>query len=221
MRRLDITDIQFGGLIPKKCYPGYKGSKTYWDCYCTVCKQQKIMPLDTIRKKPISCGCVREDLTGKEFGYLKVTAMFPLEDKVECVCQKCGRIEKHGVYYIKMMTQCSECTKLETGTKISKALSESDLYQSGTYLAAWESGRKKNSNNTSGYRGVSYDKARNKWRAYIKYRRKDILIGRFDTIEEAILARNIVEDDIKLRLTEKHEILSGDHDVIEKTKSEK
>lgn len=205
MRRLDITDVQFGGLIPKKCYPKYKGEKTYWDCYCTICQQHKIMPLDTIKKKPISCGCVRKDLTGQVYGYLKVTAMLPLEDKVECVCLKCGRKETHGIYYIRMMTQCSECTKIETGTKISNALSESDFYQNGTFLAAWESERKKNSNNTSGHRGVSYDKVRNKWRAYIKYQRKDIYIGRFDTIEEAITARCIVEEDIRLRLAEKKE----------------
>ena len=176
--------------------------KTYWDCFCTVCKQHKIIPLDTIKRKPVSCGCVREDLTGKEYGHLKVTAMLPLEDKVECVCQKCGRTEKHGIYYIKLMTQCSECTKTETKNKISKALSESEFYKNGTFLVAWEPERKKNSNNSSGHRGVDYDKERNKWRAYIKYQRKDMFIGRFNTIEEAIEARRIVEDDIKLRLVE-------------------
>lgn len=36
MKRLDITNIPHGGLIPKKCYPQYKGTETYWDCYCTV-----------------------------------------------------------------------------------------------------------------------------------------------------------------------------------------
>ena len=209
MKRVDITNIQHGSLIPQKCYPQYKGEKTYWDCFCTVCKQHKIMPLDTIKKKPISCGCIKENLTGKEYGALKVTAMLPLENKVECVCLKCGCKESHRTSYIKLMSQCSECTKAETGAKISKALSESDFYQNGTFLAAWESERKKNSNNTSGHRGVSYDKTRNKWRAYIKYQSKDIFIGRFDTIEEAITARKIVEDDIKLRLEKKQ--LCGTH----------
>ena len=27
MKRLDITNIQYGGLVPKKCYPQYKGEK--------------------------------------------------------------------------------------------------------------------------------------------------------------------------------------------------
>ena len=46
-----------------------------------------------------------------------------------------------------------------------------------------------NSNNTSGFRGVSYDKARNKWKAYIKLQYKNISLGRFNTIDEAINER--------------------------------
>ena len=198
MKRLNITDMQYGGLIPKKCYPQYKGKSTYWECFCTVCKQSKIMPLDTIKRKPISCGCIREDLTRKEYGFLKVTAMLPLEGKVECICKKCGRTEKHGISQIKLMTQCKERTKVEMGNKISQALSQSEFYKNGTFLSAWESERKLNNNNSSGHRGISYDKVRNKWRAYIKYQRKNIFIGRFDTIEEAIEARKIIEDDVHL-----------------------
>lgn len=44
--------------------------------------------------------------------------------------------------------------------------------------------------NTSGYKGVSWDRFRNKWRATIDVQLKHINLGRFDTIEEAISARN-------------------------------
>ncbi len=45
--------------------------------------------------------------------------------------------------------------------------------------------RNSNSNNKSGYRGVCFDKVRNKWKAQITVDRKTKLIGRFDTPEQA------------------------------------
>ena len=46
----------------------------------------------------------------------------------------------------------------------------------------------KNSNNTSGVRGIHFDKARNKWRASIKINYKSFMIGRYPTIYQAIHA---------------------------------
>lgn len=45
------------------------------------------------------------------------------------------------------------------------------------------------SNNTSGYKGVSWDKSKGKWAAQIKVGAKNHHIGRFDSIEEAASAR--------------------------------
>ena len=50
-----------------------------------------------------------------------------------------------------------------------------------------------NANNSSGVRGVSWDKARGKWQAKIKVNYKTIHLGRFDDIEEA---RKAVEEAI-------------------------
>ena len=47
-------------------------------------------------------------------------------------------------------------------------------------------------NNTSGYTGVSQSK-NGKWRAYIKINKKQIHLGRYDTKEEAIKARQEAE----------------------------
>jgi len=43
--------------------------------------------------------------------------------------------------------------------------------------------------NTSGCRGVSFDKSRGKWAAYIKFNYRKIHLGRYDTFEEAVAAR--------------------------------
>lgn len=45
------------------------------------------------------------------------------------------------------------------------------------------------SNSTTGYKGVSLDKRRNKYRAYLKKNGKQIWLGYHDTLEEAVLAR--------------------------------
>lgn len=48
-------------------------------------------------------------------------------------------------------------------------------------------------NNSSGFTGVSFDKSRNKWVARIMVDRKDIFLGRYDKIQDAIKARLIGE----------------------------
>lgn len=45
--------------------------------------------------------------------------------------------------------------------------------------------RERLSNNTSGYKGVSWDKRRRKWHAYIYFNKKQIHLGFFDTAEQA------------------------------------
>lgn len=47
----------------------------------------------------------------------------------------------------------------------------------------WNKG--KDIDNTSGYKGIYFDKRRNRWRARITRNKKDFLIGYFKTIEEA------------------------------------
>ena len=48
-------------------------------------------------------------------------------------------------------------------------------------------------NNTSGYPGVSFDKANNKWRAMIKVNYKSIHLGRFTELSDAIAAKKDAE----------------------------
>jgi hypothetical protein len=51
-------------------------------------------------------------------------------------------------------------------------------------------------NNTSGYRGVSFDKRVNKFRAYVCHNRKNITIGLFATGEDAAIAARSVRDQL-------------------------
>jgi hypothetical protein len=53
-----------------------------------------------------------------------------------------------------------------------------------------------NSNNTSGYKGVVFDKQRKKWRAQLVFQKKCHNLGRYDHIEDAIKARFEAEKNI-------------------------
>lgn len=50
-----------------------------------------------------------------------------------------------------------------------------------------------NKNNSSGVRGVHYDKDRKRWVAQLMFQRKTHLTGRFKTMREAIAARRQAE----------------------------
>ncbi len=51
-------------------------------------------------------------------------------------------------------------------------------------------------NNTSGYKGISWDKYNNKWRAHIRHNDKSYTIGRFTDINEAIKARQLKANEL-------------------------
>lgn len=53
---------------------------------------------------------------------------------------------------------------------------------------------KLNRRNTSGHRGVSYNKRNNKWRARIVKNKKEYFLGEFEKIEDAIKAREEAEE---------------------------
>jgi hypothetical protein len=52
------------------------------------------------------------------------------------------------------------------------------------------------SDSTSGYKGVSYDKARDRWYAYINIDGKRKMLGRHKTMQEAVTARQNAESEL-------------------------
>lgn len=205
MKAIDIKDMKFGGVIARKRLPQYKNGATYWECECIYCKKLKAMPLTTIRRSPFSCGCVKEDMTGRWHGLVEVVGMLVNEKKVACICHKCGKQFTEDRYYVKKLTACPECSRGGSGEKISATLDKKGYRQNGTYTAAWGE-RKINKNNSSGHRGVSWYSSRSKWRTYIKFQGNNIELGRFDRKEDAISTRKAAEDFIKESLNSGGEI---------------
>jgi len=52
---------------------------------------------------------------------------------------------------------------------------------------------RKQKNNTSGIRGVSYEKGKNRYRAYISFESKRIFLGTFKNLDDAVKARKEAE----------------------------
>lgn len=176
-----------------------KNGKTYYHCVCANCgKKRDVQGSALNRGKTKSCGCARrvgkaEDLTGKRFGMLVAKEKVVINNYTywRCVCD-CGgeRLVKNDPLKQGMITTCG--CKGTLRENIQKSLEPH--YYNGTYIAGIDN-ESINKNNTTGVRGVSYRKDRNKYRAYIKFQKKNISLGNYDTLEEAAKARRKAEEE--------------------------
>ena len=144
-----------------------------------------------------SCGCRRfrrRDLTGQKIGRLNVLEFaYTKNRKNYCKCQcECGNI-----CYVSIL-------QLTTGETISCGCKNDENRANlqnldrglvdGTMKCGIQADRKLNSNNTSGVRGVHFDRQRGLWVAQLMFQRKMHLLGRFKTKREAINARKAGEE---------------------------
>ena len=144
-----------------------------------------------------SCGCLKRrtvDLTGQKFGRLTVIGFAYTKNKKnywECKCD-CGNICFVPTTYLTTEVTVSCGCKNEENRASLPNLDRGLV--DGTMLCGIKKDRKLNKNNTSGVRGVHYDKDRGLWVAQIMFQRKVHILGRFKTKKEAIEARKAGEE---------------------------
>ena len=131
---------------------------------------------------------------GFKIGMLKVLEKTDKKNKqnrvlYKCQCE-CGNIVYYTSSDLKQNVSCG-CWR-KSIKRIDKMLQKMKYVENTS--VSFIKQHNLNSNNTSGFRGVSYDKSRNKWRAYIKLKYKIKELGRFDTLEEAIKIRLQAEE---------------------------
>ena len=188
MREIKVGD-RFGRLVViKKISKGR--SLLRCDCGNTV----ELMDSQLRAGKHLSCGClihnknVRKNIVGKRYGRLVVTKELG-HGYVMCHCD-CGNDKKIRKWSL-MQGGIHSCGCLRKET----VPSHSDiklLSKDGTNLSMLAS-KKPRSNNTSGIRGVSRDNTRKKWVGGIKVKGVEKK-KRFDTLEEAIEYRKMLEE---------------------------
>lgn len=142
------------------------------------------------------------NLLNREFGYLKVVGNSSRKGYVVCKCNKCGNfkdIRATSLTKRKQPTISCGCVQKEVASEIcSKSLPKNSKEQV-------ETNRKFKTNfgsiqcelpknNTSGCKGVAWNKCHEKWEAYLHLHRKKIRLGYFTDLEDAITARKEAEE---------------------------
>lgn len=226
-KKLDLTGQRFGMLVAVRDSGERRNGAVMWECLCD-CGNNTLVHSDHLRKKNTkSCGCLRRengkrtiyhtpnhrkenDITGNVYGRLKVISR---SDKTlnghqywrcECECGvikdilgqglKNGGVLSCGCYFseikktMKKAHDWSAKNDLKEGTKLS-ALNDT-IY----------------SNNTSGYKGVSWKKREKKWGAQIGFQGKRIFLGYYVDKQDAINARLEAEEKYFKPILEKYEV---------------
>lgn len=207
----DVTGKKFNKLLVLKEFK--EENMYYCKCKCECGNIKNIKKTDVVRGVTKSCGCLSrgESIIGKEFGLLTVLREstkryrngYPLYE-CKCICGNTTLATKNMLKYrIKISCGCWRKSR----ARIDKIM-ETMKYVENTSIALI-SKKTVNSNNTSGFRGVSYDKTRNKWKAYIRLKYKTITLGRFNTKEEAIKARMRAEEKYYKPIIEKYKEINN------------
>lgn len=164
----------------------YIGNKRY-QCQCIKCgniSEQYSANLKG-KMKCRKCGdCFRVDLTGKQYGFLKVKSYNKNTKKWVCEC-KCGsmiEVKSNNLKHDNTLS-CGKCKYVEAAQR--------DIVY-GTRIS--QINKKISKNNTSGTTGVGFNKRKNKWYAAIRFCGKNYWLGYYDDKQDAIIVRRKAEE---------------------------
>ena len=142
----------------------------------------------------------KQDLTGSRFGKLEILGRADKRGKRgertvplwECRCE-CGNVTYKATDTLTNpdLSMCSDCARKYAGEK----MREKAGYVSGTQISRITSDRV-SAVNTSGCRGVFWDKNSGKWRARLRFKGKMYNCGSYASFEDAVEARKKAESQI-------------------------
>ena len=169
-----------------------------WRCRCHCGTEQNIPEAWLLSGFSKSCGCRKskaKDLRQQRFG--RLIAIGPVAEKNpdgsirwQCICD-CGNETIVSSNHL-LQSHTTSC-----GCQTLIAARESKTHIDGTCLEILFSPTLR-SNNTSGHTGVY--KKNSKWAAYITVAKKHYSLGRYETKEEAAVARRKAEVEWKEKL---------------------
>lgn len=168
------------------------------------------------------------EMQGKTVNGFKILEVYRENKRtiVKVVCPACGKIYTTRAETIKNGKDCGCTTRIKmndlTGKKFGrltaiepterKASNDSIIWKmaeetkkqciDGTNIRSLT--MKKPKTNTSGIKGVSWDKSRNKWLAQIEFKGKHYYLGRYANKEDAREAREKAEKEMFGKFLEEH-----------------
>lgn len=196
-KAIDLTGQRFGRLIVinKTNQSSSSGSPIYY-CRCDCGKYVNVLYCNLRAGKTKSCGCLRrdltsermlKDLTGKKIGRLTVIKImegrYNRQIKYLCKCECGNETVVAGHNLITGRTKSCGCFNIDKLT--------SDVV-CDTKVSALTS--KMPNTNSSGVKGVYWDKLKGKWKAFITFQKKRYHLGYFDDLHEATNARKVAEE---------------------------
>lgn len=192
---------QFGHLTVLS-YVGKRGGKHVWHCLCDCGNETDVCQSSLQNGSVKSCGCILwKDISGQRFGNLTVLERADYNNRSnayrwKCICD-CGTIVYRTA---KSLQYSSEAGRIAACSKCSKHIKG---YVEGTFIPRIKSETIQR-NNTSGVRGVHYDKSSGMWRAEIRFQKKHISLGRFRNFDEAVAMRKRTEEQLWGRFLENY-----------------
>ena len=136
-----------------------------------------------------------DEINGEQYGHLTVTNAFRKKSKLYAVCKcSCG---KEFVVLAKNFPKVKSCGCAQTQTRKKNIQKPQETFLNGcveNFSVYCIKPKKMLKNNTSGVRGITYDRTAQKWQAQIVFKGKTYKLGRYINKEDSIKARKMAEE---------------------------
>ena len=192
----DLTGKKFGRLTAIKPTDERKNRSVVWLCRCECGNTALASSRNLTVGITTSCGCGRKKRPVKEgerFGALVAVERIETNGKGptmwRCKCDCGNECEAVG-----SALRAGHRTSCGCGTERGRRSAETKRSSAGARLST-PNGRL-SKRNTSGVRGVSWDKRTRKWRAYISQQGKSRYLGYFGSLADAAEARREAEREL-------------------------
>lgn len=191
---------RFGKLTVVEQLPSTARGQRRWLCKCD-CGGEHIATSGNLNSgHSTNCGCKKSpDLTGKVFGRLTVVGRSDKRNPRgarttpmwECRCE-CGNITYKATDTLTNPDEsmCKDCQ----GIYAAEIARRSAGFVGGTQISRITN-MKPTSANSTGVRGVQFDKRSGRYRARLKFQGKLLNFGSYRTLEEAAAARKAAEEE--------------------------
>ena len=207
--KIDLTGQRFGRLAVTgaiKRMPKGKYFVNHWECICDCGKTAYVRQDCLTSGNSKSCGCVAAEKSKARAIHGQWNSR---QYKVwTSMVQRCTNPKDKGYpeYGGRGITVCERWRSYKNfledmgqrpkGGTIDR-IDNNGNYEPGNCRWATQSEQNRNTrrhrNNSSGVTGVDFDKSRRKYRAQFRVDGRNIMLGRFDTVEEAAEARREAE----------------------------
>ena len=188
----DLTGLRFGKLtVLEKSERRTKSRNALWRCQCDCGAQIETTRAKLLSGSTSSCGCGRQpplkDWVGRRFGKLVVVSYAGREKGCHLWRCRCDCGNEVTVRQSNLQDGCS------TSCGCSHDPTAAMHFVEGTCIELIRS-KHLSKANTSGVRGVYFNKRKGKWVAQIMFKGKNHYLGAFDTLENAARARSRGEE---------------------------